>query len=137
MSPAEAGAPLPWRLQTRRRQDEGSGASFIRPRSLLNQHPSFAVKIDVLLGSLRAPPGLSGPCALAAAAAPTCDSPSLPITAKNKLCPLIRLFTQRCPTQSVMYLLIPSKGFRRSHAKASKTKILPHFFPIYFLLVGD
>lgn len=30
--PAEAGAPLPWRLEKRRRQDEGSGASLISPR---------------------------------------------------------------------------------------------------------
>ena len=48
---------------------------------------------------------------------------SLPVTAKNKLCPPIWLFTQRCSTQSIMYLLIPSEGFRRSHIKASKANI--------------
>lgn len=31
VSPAEAGAPLPWRLEKRRLQDEGSGASLIFP----------------------------------------------------------------------------------------------------------
>lgn len=80
MSPAEAGAPLPWRLEKRRRQDEGSGASFISPRPQLNQHPSLAVKIDILLGSLTAPPGLSGLCAPAAAATPTCDTQVFPKT---------------------------------------------------------
>lgn len=49
-------------------------------------------------------------------------TPSLP---KNKLCPPIWLFTQRCSTQSVMYLLIPCEGFRYSYIKASKTKIPP------------
>lgn len=58
MSLVEAGAPVPWHLEERRRQDEGSGTSLISWHSLLNQHPGLTAKIDELQRKLTAP-GLS------------------------------------------------------------------------------
>ena len=73
VSLGETGAPLPWHLEKRHHQDEGSGTSLISQRSLLNQHPGLTAKIDELQRKLTAP-GLSLPCVRwQLPPAPTCD----------------------------------------------------------------
>lgn len=88
MSPEEGDAPLPWRLEGRRRQGRGTGASFIPPPVLAASSTSTSCHQGWWMAQERHSSVALMPCALAAATAVlpvthTC----LPEMAKDKLSP--------------------------------------------------